>query len=135
VVFTLLALTQFAAAAPVRIQDPAKFCGDLFADASQFKSDTLARTIANAVGKPESAEVLEKALKLLDDKRFDYTRKVLDKDFEGALRQIVYYAYVVDLGFVYFRFNFKMTGTGWILAHFNFKSETNDLFPKDFVER
>jgi hypothetical protein len=27
-----------------------------------------------------------------------------------------------------------MTSTGWILANFNFKSETNELFPKDFVE-
>ena len=33
------------------------------------------------------------------------------------------------------RFNFKMSKDGWILANFNFKSETNELFPKDFVDR
>jgi hypothetical protein len=53
----------------------------------------------------------------------------------GALRQIVYYSYLEGLGFVYFRFNFKMTSTGWILANFSFKDETNELFPKDFTER
>jgi hypothetical protein len=42
---------------------------------------------------------------------------------------------VEDIGFVYFRFNFKMTGTGWVLANFNFKSETEELFPKDFVAK
>jgi hypothetical protein len=28
-----------------------------------------------------------------------------------------------------------MTSTGWILANFSFKDETNELFPKDFTER
>jgi hypothetical protein len=134
-ILLLLALTQFAAAAPVRIQDPAKFCGEIFDGASQFKSDELASKIATAIGKPESAEGLEKALGIIHDKKIDYAKKVLDKDFDGALRQIVYYAYVDEIGFLYFRLNFKMTSGGWILANFNFKSETNELFPKDFVER
>ena len=134
-ILVLLALTGFAAAAPVRIQDPARFCDDFFGTTTQLKSEDIAKRISTTVGKPESAEILEKALKILDDRKIDYAKKVLDKDFDGALRQIVYYTYVEELGFLYFRFNFKMTSTGWILANFNFKSETNDLFPKDFVER
>lgn len=134
-ILVLLALTGFAVAAPVRIQDPARFCEDFFGTTAQFKSDEIAKRISTTVGKPESAEVLEKALKILDDRKIDYTKKVFDKDFDGGLRQIVYYTYVEELGFLYFRFNFKMTSTGWILAHFTFKSETNELFPKDFVER
>jgi hypothetical protein len=27
-----------------------------------------------------------------------------------------------------------VTSTGWILANFNFKTETNELFPKDFID-
>jgi hypothetical protein len=30
------------------------------------------------------------------------------------------------------RFNFEMTGRGCVLANFNFKRETNELFPTDF---
>ncbi|MGH6784618.1 MAG: hypothetical protein ACREBP_08355, partial [Sphingomicrobium sp.] len=60
---------------------------------------------------------------------------VIDNSYGKALRQIVYYTNIEGLGFVYFRFNLKMTSQGWVLAHFFFKSETNDLLPKDFVER
>ena len=62
-------------------------------------------------------------------------QKVYEKDHDGALRQIVYYAHVEDIGFVYFRYNFKMTGAGWRLVNFTFKEETNELFPKDFIDR
>ena len=49
--------------------------------------------------------------------------------------QIIYYVYLEDVAFFYFRFNFKMTGAGWMLSNFTFKSETEELFPKDFVTR
>jgi len=89
---------------------------------------------ANPILKPEAAEALTNGLKLLEGRKIDFAKKVIDKDFSNGLRQIVYYAYVENIGFVYFRVNFKMTSTGWILANFNFKSETIELFPKDFVE-
>jgi hypothetical protein len=73
-------------------------------------------------------------MKILDNKRIDFSKKVIDKEIGGALRQIMYYVYVEDVGFLYFRLNFKMTSTGWILANFTFKSETNELFPKDFTQ-
>jgi len=59
---------------------------------------------------------------------------VIDKDYNGGLRQIVYYSYHEGLGFVYFRFNFKMTSTGWILTNFSLKDETDELFPKGFTD-
>ena len=117
-----------------RVQDPGKFCDDLFANISPFRSGGIAKKVAAAIGKPEAAESLENAMKILDDKKIDFSKKVIDKEISNALRQIVYYAYVENIGFLYFRINFKMTSTGWILANFNFKSETNELFPKDFVE-
>ena len=131
----LIASTGYAFADPaMRIQDPGKFCDDLFANISPFRSGDLAKKVAAAIGKPEATETMTNALKLLDDKKIDYSKKVIDRDINNALRQIVYYAYVENIGFVYFRVNFKMTSTGWILANFNFKSETNELFPKDFVD-
>ena len=76
-----------------------------------------------------------KFLKILEDKNFDFTKKVIDKDYSNALRQIVFYSYIKNLGFAYFRFNFKMTSTGWVLSNFTFKDETNKLFPREFMER
>jgi hypothetical protein len=120
--------------APIRVQDPAKYSQELFSNISPFKASEIARKVAATIGKPEAAETIENGLKLLDGKKIDISRKVIDRDINGALHQIVYYAYVENLGFLYFRLNFKITSTGWILANFNFKSETNELFPKDFVE-
>ena len=130
----LIALTGSALADSVRVQDPAKFCDDLFANISPFKSSEIATKIAAAIGKPDATDTLETAMKTINDKKIDFSKKVVDKDIAGALRQIVYYTFVQDIGFLYFRFNFKMSQTGWILANFNFKSETNELFPKDFVQ-
>jgi hypothetical protein len=119
---------------PIRIQDPAKYAQELFTNISPFKASEIAKKVAATIGKPEAAETIENGLKLLDGKKFDISKKVIDRDINGALHQIVYYADVENVGFLYFRLNFKITSTGWILANFNFKGETNELFPKDFVE-
>jgi hypothetical protein len=126
--------SAFAADVAVRVQDPSAFCENLFADISPFKAKELAKSIATTIGKQEAAENIENAMKLLDGKKVDFAKKVVDRDINGALRQIIYYTYIQDIGFLYFRFNFKMSGTGWVLANFIFKSETNELFPKDFVD-
>jgi len=133
IIFFALTVSSLADSS-ARVQDPGKFCDDLFADISPFRSAEIAEKVAAAIGKPEAAEALTNGLKLLEGRKIDFAKKVIDKDFSNALRQIVYYAYVENIGFVYFRVNFKMTSTGWILANFNFKSETIELFPKDFVE-
>jgi hypothetical protein len=115
----------------IRVQDPAKFSEDLFANISPFKASDIAKKVAATIGKPEAAETIENGLKLLDGKKIDIAKKVVDRDINGALHQIIYYAYVENIGFVYL--NFKITSTGWVLANLNFKTETNELFPKDFV--
>ena len=134
-VIIFFALTGSALAdAPIRIQDPGKFCDDMFANISQFRSGEVAKKVSVAMGKPENTEAMTNGLKVLDDRKIDYSKRAIDREFGNALRQIVYYMYVDNIGFIYFRLNFKVTSTGWILANFNFKSETNELFPKDFVE-
>lgn len=91
--------------------------------------------IANSIGKPDFSTTLANALQIFEGEKFDFTKKVVDKDYNGGLRQIVYYSYIENRGFYYFRFNFKMTSTGWVLAHFAYKGETDELFPKDFTDR
>jgi hypothetical protein len=132
----ILALAVPASSAePVRIGNPDKFCEEIVQTISQKSPRDAADMIANTIGKPDASDSLLKFLQIFEGKNFDFTKKVIDKDYNGAVRQIVYYSYLEGLGFVYFRFNFKMTSTGWILAHFSFKDETNELFPKDFTDR
>ena len=135
----LIAALAFTAPAfadtALRTQDPEKFISDLFGTPPRIAATETAKTVAATIGKPSAADALEKALKIFEGKKIETFNKVIDTDFGGALRQIVYYAYIEDVGFIYFRFNFKMTGTGWLLANFTFKSETEELFPKDFITR
>jgi len=128
----LLASPAFADA-PIRIKEPEKYITDLFGNPPRINGADIAKTISASIGKPTAADGIEKALKVLDGKKVDVFKKALDNDFGGALRQIIFYSYVEDVGFVYFRFNFKLTSTGWLLANFSFKSEGEELFPKDFV--
>jgi hypothetical protein len=132
----ILALAVPASAAePRRISDLDKFCEEIVQTISSKARREAADVITNSMGKPELSGTLANAMQVFEGKNFDFTKKVVDKGYNGALRQIVYYSYVENLGFAYFRFNFKMTSSGWLLANFAFKDETNELFPKDFIER
>jgi hypothetical protein len=114
------------------IDDPEKYAADVVQTTEKGALNDAARTIIEAVGQPASLSALQSALQVFDDKKFDFSKKVIDNEISGALRQIIHYSHVERLGFVYFRFNFKMTGKGWVLANFNFKSESAELLPKDF---
>jgi hypothetical protein len=132
----ILALALPASAAePRRVSDPDKLCQDVMQDISNKARPEAVDLIVNSIGKLDFSTTLANALQIFEGKNFDFTKKVVDKDYNGGLRQIVYYSYIENLGFVYFRFNFKMTSTGWVLANFTFKDEANELFPKDFAER
>ena len=135
--FAMVLLTSLPAlgADPARVDDPEKFCAEVMNAISSGKPSDAANLIATKVGRADSAGELMKFLKILEDKNFDFTKKVIDKDYSNALRQIVFYSYIKNLGFAYFRFNFKMTSTGWVLSNFTFKDETNELFPREFMER
>jgi hypothetical protein len=137
IAFAMILFTTLPAlgADPARVADPENFCAEVLNAISSGKTSDAANLIATTVGRADSAGELMKFLKILEDQNFDFTKKVVDKDYNNALRQIVFYSYLKNLGFVYFRFNFKMTSTGWILANFTFKDETNELFPRDFMER
>jgi hypothetical protein len=114
------------------IDNPEKFAADVVETIANGASNDAARSIIEAVGQPASLSSLQSALHAFDGKKFDFSKKVIDNEISGALRQIIHYSHVENLGFVYFRFNFKMTSKGWVLANFNFKSEAAELLPKDF---
>jgi hypothetical protein len=132
---TLALCSPGLAADPTSIENPDKFRADIIAAITGSGSINAAKMIAEAAGQPTQIDTLKNALQIFDGKKFDFSRKVIDNEINSALRQIVYYSYVKDLGFIYFRLNFKMTSKGWIMAHFTFKTETNELFPKDFVDQ
>jgi hypothetical protein len=136
VLAAILTLWAFGLAAqPVPVESPDEFVADVIETLVKKGARDTAVKIAQTIGRPAALEALQSALQILAGKEFEVTEKVIDKHYGSAMRQIVYYAYLRDGGFVYVRFNFKRTGAGLILANFAFKDETNELFPKDFVDR
>src|SRR5262249_48839316 len=107
-VIVALALPALSAE-PVRIEDPDKLSEQVVETSSKGRLREVAEMVADTVGRPNSSDTLLKFLQIFEGKSFDFTKKVIDKDYNGALRQIVHYSYVPGVGFVYFRFNFKLT--------------------------
>jgi hypothetical protein len=130
--FLALSIPVYAAE-PAYVADPEQFANGFVHTLSAGGSRDAAKMVADAIGKPDTVDSLQKFLQVFDGKTFDFSKKVVDRDFNNALRQIIVYSRVANVGFVYFRFNFKMSKAGWILANFVFKDETNELFPKDFI--
>ncbi|MBV8824883.1 MAG: hypothetical protein JO220_07860 [Hyphomicrobiales bacterium] len=130
--FLLASLSPVLAQNFKPVDDPEKFAADVVQTLANGDIDEAAKTVIDTVGQPGALSSMQTALQIFKDKKFDFSKKVIDEDLNGALRKIIYYAYVDKLGFVYFRFNFKMSSKGWVLAHFLFKTETNELLPKDF---
>ena len=124
-----------AAADPATVADPGKFAADTMQSLATNGTQAASATIVDTIGRAGVLEAFRASMAPLDGKKFDFVRKVIDKDYEGALRQIIYYAHVEGAGFVYFRYTFKMTGAGWKLVNFTFREEANELFPKDFLDR
>ena len=114
------------------IDNPEKFTADLVQTIANGAPNDAAATISEAIAQPGVLSKIQNAFQVFSGKKFDFSKKVIDNEIAGALRQIIHYSYVEQLGFIYFRFNFKMTSKGWVLANFTFKSETTELLPKDF---
>lgn len=114
------------------IDNPEKFAADAVQTIANGDSNGVARAISEALGQPAQIPTIQGALQIFDGKKFDFSKKVIDNEIAGALREIIHYSYVDKLGFIYFRFNFKMTSKGWVLANFSFKGEPKELLPKDF---
>jgi hypothetical protein len=114
------------------IDNPETFAADLVQTIANGAPNNAAGTISEAIGQPAALSKIQSAFQAFNGKKFDFSKKVIDNEIAGALRQIIHYSYVEQLGFIYFRFNFKMTSKGWVLANFTFKSETDELLPKDF---
>jgi hypothetical protein len=132
--FALWLGVSIARADPQYVPDPDKYAADIMQLLAEKNVASASKMISDTIGKPSYADNLQNALNALTSKNIDYSGKVIDNTFGKSLRQIIYYSFVENIGFIYFRFNFKMSSHGWILANFIFKTETNELFPKDFVD-
>src|SRR5438477_4091459 len=92
-----ISINAASAAEPLRLDDPDRFSNEVVAILVKGNFHEAAGKIAETVGKPDAAPQIEAILKVLEGKKFDFNKKVIDKDFNGALHQIIHYAYLENL--------------------------------------
>lgn len=126
-------------AVPARAEDPA-VQADPGAAAQNYtemiasgRIDEGAKAIAGAIGAADRADSLAGPLGGFRNLKAEVTDKVVDKTYGTSLRQIIYVLNYPTTNFLYLRYNFKRTGKGWMLVDFTFKTETREIFPKDFT--
>jgi hypothetical protein len=98
VLAALLTLMATALVAePVPIVDPGKYTAEIMQSLSAKGTRDPAATIVVAIGRPDALDNLRSSLDPLDAKKYDVTQKIIDRDYNNAMRQIVYYAHVIDV--------------------------------------
>ena len=133
----LVLVLPASAAEPHRISDPDKVCEEILHDMSNRALHEAVDLIANSLGRPQAATNLAQALQVLEGKNFDFIRKVVDKDYNGGLRQIVYHAYVESMGFIIVTFGsiLRCLAAAGFWRTYAWKDESSELLPTDFVDR
>ncbi|MFT3988258.1 hypothetical protein [Aestuariivirga sp.] len=122
------------AGTPQAIDDPAKFAQEISDLIAKSQTEEAASQVAAIVGVPEQTAMLSGLVSTFKGHPLGVEDKVIDKTFGTSLHQIIYMFSFDQASFVYVRYNFKKTGIGWILANFNYQTETQGLFPPSFVE-
>jgi hypothetical protein len=122
-----------AAGQPKLFSDPEVVAIELTEAIKNSEVDILMRDLATYTGASEEDPKLNKALEFFKGRVPQLADKVFDQTFGASLRQIVFYLPYKDFQFVYVRYNFKRMESGWLLANFNYKSDTTEIVPSGFV--
>jgi hypothetical protein len=103
---------------------------DIFeAEGAKAFADALAEATANS-----EVSGLQAYLTPFERRRAKFRAVAVDRNYGGAIRQIVIYQYMLNEQhpFLYFRFIYKMTDEGWRLTNFAFDAETGQPFPPKY---
>lgn len=132
----VLSASSWAQNAPLSVQivsDPVANVNRLSGVLETAGASAFGQEIAKAIGNPE-AKTLEQHLAFLEKKKSTFSAIAHDRDYGGAVRQIVQYHYGLSDNhpFIYFRYVYKQTGEGWRMTNFSFESEGQLPFPSKY---
>ncbi|MGO4526864.1 hypothetical protein AB4097_18650 [Microvirga sp. 2MCAF35] len=134
-VFALNFITASAALhAQTRTDNPVYHANQLLdvleRDGAKAVSDTLGEALENK----DAASAIQSILTPMEKRKAKFRAVALDRDYGGAVRQIIVYQYMLSeqFPFIYFRFVYKMTDQGWRMSHFSVDSENSQPFPSKY---
>jgi hypothetical protein len=119
--------------ADTRTRDPVSYSLQLLDILEKDGADVLKDILAKDLDSTDVASELRPVLTSLQKQKAKFRAVALDRDYGGAVRQIVVYHYMLaNYPFVYFRFVYKMTDTGWRMVHISVNSENSQPFPPKY---
>src|SRR5262245_41168897 len=104
------------AAAQVPVSNPKEHALLLVDQLGKDGLQSFVESLTTAIGNKQAAAALLANLAPLDKQIAKFSAVALDRDYGGAIRQIIIYQYYVSQTlppFIYFRFIYKMTDSGW----------------------
>ena len=134
VVALLLAFGPVALRAEIQtVPDPDQWIAQALKDITEGRTDDFARNYARMIDKPDAAESLSGALRVLQQVRPAFLEKAWETKAGTAMREVIYVALYGQTDYIYFRFVTKRNRNGWLISHFEFKGEPGHLFPPGFA--
>lgn len=132
--FISLLISAASAHAAARTADPLEFSNQFLDILEKDGAKPLADTLAEALDNRDAATALQSILNPIEKKKAKFRAIALDRNYGGAIRQIIVYQYMLTelYPFIYFRFVYKMTDTGWRLSHFSVDTENSQPFPAKY---
>jgi hypothetical protein len=129
-------LTFIVSAAPaaeaIRVPNLDAFCEEVLSEISNKELRKVADLIANTTGQPDLSSTVTGAFQIFEGKNCDFTRKVIDKDFNGGLRQIVYYSYVEKAWICLFSIQLQDDKHWMGVGEFHVQGRNPGAVPKSF---
>lgn len=117
-----------------RTTDPAGYSNQLLEVLEKDGAKALADTLAEALDNKDAATALQSILNPMEKRKAKFRAIALDRDYGGAVRQIIVYQYMLteQYPFIYFRFVYKMTDAGWRMSNFSVDTENSQPFPTKY---
>jgi hypothetical protein len=120
-------------AAPQFISDANATIEKLDGTISTGDTQGLTDALVVLMGIQEQKDSLASAFAYFKGKKPDVSDKVFDKTYGTSIRRIVTYHSYSDMTVLYARYTLKRFKQGWVLVNFDYKTETQQLFPPDYI--
>ena len=122
------------AQAQFRTDNPVNHANQLLDTLEKDGAKALTEALGEGLQNKDAAAGLLPILSPIEKRKAKFRGIAIDRNYGGAVRQIVVYNYMLteQHPFIYFRFVYKMTDTGWRMSNFSVDTENSQAFPPKY---
>jgi hypothetical protein len=135
--FSALAGTFLLVSVPLQAEttnDPVRHAGQLLDLLETEGAKAFSTAVAEALDNNSAAVAIDGLVGPIEKRKAKFRGVALDRNYGNAVRDVIIYEYMraEQFPFLYFRFVYKMTDTGWRMTHASFDTEAPMPFPPKY---